>query len=120
MKDKPIGKEKIEKNIKNVIDNILNLANEERKKSKGYKDLFNHDEVKGVIIDAEDKMMEIVLNTVTVLEEKYHIKIDNEKYDTILALPLISSLIERLITKEESSVCCVDKTHYILSKLFNL
>lgn len=104
--------------IKELINVLHARAEEERLKSDSYKDLFhNHgDRIDGLLRKCEYGMMEVILDTATVLEKKYGVKVTNEAYMILLGLPLMVNQLQKNIEKDEGFVCCVDKVYYILSQ----
>ena len=104
--------------IKELLNVLHSKAEEERLKSDSYKDLFyNHgDRIDGLLRKCEHGMMEVILDTATVLEKKYGVKVTNEAYMILLGLPLMVNQLEKNIQNDDGFVCCVDKVYYILSK----
>ena len=104
-----------------MIGSILELADKERKASEPYKNLFKKTEGKPLPIflsEVEREMTGKVLDAIAILEER-GIKVNNEAYYFLLALPLTAHVLEKHIQKTEGSACCVDKTYHLLEKEFN-
>ena len=106
--------------LKTVLKGLAKFADDERKKSKPYKDMFsNHgDSIEGLLRKAEHEMMGVALNAMAVLREKYKInKISPEIWMLLTGLPLFADSLEKEIKGKEGIGCCVDKTYYTLSKM---
>lgn len=63
--------------------------------------------------------MGLVLDAVTVIEEKSGRPITREIFDILCALPYVAKTIEKDIATNEGRPCCVDKTYYLLNELIN-
>lgn len=112
--------DKIVKALGDVMSSILERAEEERLKSDSYNDLFKltkKDCCSGALRAAEHKMSMIALDVSTLLEKEYGIKITNDKFHLLLALPYIEKVLTDEIRKKEGYSCCVDKTYHLLSKI---
>ena len=105
-------------NIKEVIEMLVKVADEERSKDTAYKDLFkNHEGIEGLLRDTAHRMTSAVLDACQILEKKYKMKITNEIFKVLLGLPLFEDFLEKHITNLEGFVCSVDKTYYLLSEI---
>jgi hypothetical protein len=103
-----------------VMSSLLERAEEERLKSDHYQDLFKltkKDSCEGALRNAEHKMSSIALDVSTLLEKEYGIKVTNDKFHILMALPFIVNHLTDDIRKTEGYSCCVDKAYYILNKL---
>jgi hypothetical protein len=116
-KGKKVGKV-TEAGLKAVMEGLLDMADKERQADPKYQEMFKKGtSYGGLISEVEHQMQGPALDACDVLEKRFGIKCTNEVYTFVLAIPLLSHLLEKKITAEESSVCCVDKTHYIMSAI---
>jgi hypothetical protein len=110
--------------IKRVIESLFEHADIERKKSESYKNMFHASEfgLRGAIEEAKDKMIDVVLDLCSVIEQRTGKTVDNDLYYMIMGLPLFAEILERHISDTEGFVCCVDKAreiakNYALSRI---
>lgn len=103
--------------LKDVIGNILDRAEQERKASEPYKDLFKASEngLRGILSNASNQIDNIVLTTLTVIQEKFELpRVSDKLFRLIQVLSYASSLCEDNISHKEGFSCCVDKTNHII------
>lgn len=118
MDKEEMGKEK--NVLEEVIKGIIDVADKERKESEPYKNMFKRISSKPFAVQLSqlnDEMVERVLNACTILQGE-GIKVTNEAYDFLLALPYLANKLEEDIRKKEGSSCCVDKTYHLLHREF--
>lgn len=106
--------------LKDVIDGIIALADKERKESEPYKNLFK--KMNGVSLPVSleavtDEMTSAALNASAAFRNQ-GIKLNNEAWRFLLALPITAHLLEKHIKETEGSACCVDKTWHLLGRQF--
>ena len=113
-------KEEISKEtLTNMLINLANAFTEERKKTEPYKEMFEEGSTyTGLFRHLEIKMTDHVLDACDVLKEKHGIKVTNDQYHVLLALPLLVQMAERNAVDNEGLPCSVDKAHFILSEQF--
>lgn len=101
--------------LKSVCDNILKIADEERKKSEPWKQLFSKSEqgLSSILSKAEDQMMEIALNVATLISEKFNIRCSDKLFDLIRAMPFALPYVEKGIEETQGFACCVDKANKV-------
>lgn len=107
------------KSLESVADSLLEVAKAEREKKDSYKDLFSSsdsNDITGLLRKAELQMSEVALDVSHILQEKYGIKVSNDKFWILMALPYACEILERELRKEEGYACCVDKAFYLLDK----
>jgi hypothetical protein len=104
--------------IKAVMNSILEDADRERKLSEPYKKLFKEsDDLDSLMRNTYDEMMNTILDTCTVLEEKFGYKrINKNVFDILRSLPLLADSLEKDITEKEGYSCCVDKAYHIITE----
>lgn len=103
-----------------VVEDILDLADKQRKSSEPYKDLFERTSGKPIPIqlrEVHNDLIDVVLNYAKILQGEGY-KVSNDIYDMLLALPILADRLEGDICKKDGLSCCVDKTYYILEKEF--
>jgi hypothetical protein len=113
-------KEVTEESLKQVMQGILEVANKEREESQPYKDLFGltkENSITGALRDVEHKMTSLALDICHILETKYDIKVTNEKFGLLLALPFVLDRLEKDISAKEGHMCCVDKAFHLVNKI---
>lgn len=107
--------------LETVIGSILEVAQKERESKEPYKDLFKKIEGrKNVDIslhEINNKMETHILDAHRIFEKK-GVKLKNEAYQFLLALPLMAHLLEKDIQKKEGRTCSVDKVYYLLAQEF--
>jgi hypothetical protein len=89
----------------------------ERKKSESYKELFGAgSSLTGLLRRLEHKMSMHVLDACEVLDERHGIKVNNEQYHVLMALPLLVKIATKDVERNEGSACSVDKAYFMLSE----
>lgn len=107
--------------LESVIGGILKKADEARKNSESYKNLFALYKDGGLakaIFQAEEDMHKIVMDLCVVIKESTGKGPDNELYDVMLALPLIFQLLRKDINDKEGMSCCADKMRHLVQNYF--
>lgn len=108
------------KDIENVIQGILEVADRERKQSEPYKDMFKKTEGKPFpvqLMQVKHEMMNVVFNYISILEEHGY-KVSNEGFTFLYSLPLLSTVLEKDIREKEGYSCSVDKVYTLLHREF--
>lgn len=114
-------KDNIEQALKTLMERLVEQANLERKESESYKNLFSEargDSIEGLLRKAEMQMTGIALDVLQVIEDKFGKKLNRDQFNILLALPFVEETLTNYIRDKEGSACCVDKTYYLLDKLF--
>ncbi|MHB1758250.1 MAG: hypothetical protein ACYCT9_12225 [Leptospirillum sp.] len=107
--------------IGTVLDGILKAADEARRNSDGYKNLFALYKDGGLakaIFQAEEDMHKIVMDLGSVIKGSTGKSPDNELYDVMLALPLVFRLVRKDINDKEGMSCCADKMRDLIKNYF--
>lgn len=116
-----------EQDIASVIDALCTQAKEESKKSDAYSKMFeaSHKGLRGILDEANDQMVQVVLNTMDVLEEKGLISgardnyvMRNRVYYMLKMLPLLFTALEHDIDEREGYACVQDKVRQIVYESF--
>ena len=109
--------DKIVEALKSVMNGLLESANKKRRESNGYKDLFEvtGQNCEGLLRALELKISMLVWDAVTVIEDKFKIKLDRAQFNVLQALPFIESELSNYISKTEGAACSVDKAYYLLN-----
>lgn len=107
-----------------VIDRLCKLADEKRKETDGYADMFEASEhgIRGLLSELNDKIMGLVLSACTVIEERTGNSVDNELFAFLRGISLYWGELEKEICDKEGLCCSVDKVRelakeYALSRL---
>ena len=112
-----MNKELNENTLGEMLEAMASAFTEERKKEKPYKELFKAGSTyTGLLRDLELKMSRHVLDACDVYEVRHGVKINNNQYYLLLALPLLAEIAEMDARKNEGSACCVDKAYFLLSE----
>lgn len=103
--------------LKKTLERLAKSAEDERRKSNPYKDLFSKsDTCESLLREVEFKMTGIVLDACQVLKDKFGFKeIPQPVFDILQMLPFVETYLEKQIVKEEGISCCVDKVYHLLS-----
>lgn len=107
--------------LKAVLGGILKEADESRKNSESYKNLFALYKDGGLakaIFQAEEDMHKIVMDLAGVIKDSTGKSPDNELYDVMLALPLVFRLLRKDINNKEGMSCCADKMRHLVQNYF--
>jgi len=104
--------------LKRTLNRLSEHAENERRKSEPYKDLFSKsDDCESLLRQVEFKMTGIVLDACQVLKDKFGFRdIPHPVFDVLQMLPFLETYLEKKIVREEGNTCCVDKVYYLLSK----
>lgn len=107
----PKDEEKFKEVLGNVFDSIVKAADEHRKETDSYKNLFGASEhgIRGLLSDAHDKMMSIVLDVVQVIEDRTGSTVNNDFFYLLCALPLARQVMSMNISNNDGLTCSVDK-----------
>ena len=112
---KQINKNDLGAMLKSLADSFA----EERKQSEPFKELFAKGSTHtGLLRELEHKMTGHVLDACEVYEERLGIKINNNQYNVLLALPFLIKVAEQEAEKD-GIACSVDKAYYIMSEQLN-
>lgn len=102
-----------------IIKSLAETFTQERKKSDSYKEMFKAgSDYESIFRELEESMLNHVHDACAVIEEKFSIKINNDQYHILMALPLLAKIAEQDARKNEGMACCVDKAYFILSEQF--
>lgn len=105
--------------LKDMINSLAESFTEERKKQEPYKRLFKSGSTyTGLLRHLENQMIGHVLDACSIIEERQGVRVNEDQYRMLLALPLLVKLAEDDARKNEGSACCVDKAFFILSEKF--
>lgn len=105
--------------LEQVMTSLHDALVAERRKKEPYKDLFKTGTTfGGLLYSLEERMSKLVLDACDIIEVKHNIRVNDEQYDALLALPYLMKEAERDIEKNESHVCCVDKAHRMVAEWF--
>jgi hypothetical protein len=100
-----------------MLGALANAFTEERKKAEPYKEMFKAGSTHtGLLRDLEHKMMNHVLDACEVFEARHGIKVNNEQFHVLMALPLLAKIAKKNADKNEGMGCGVDKAFFILSE----
>jgi len=116
---KPVGSEVIENAISDLITAMADAFTNERKETEPYKEMFKAGrDHTSLLRKLETEMQNPVFDMSDVLEHKFGTEINRKQYQFLLAFPFLCSVLQDKIVEEEGTVCCVDKTFYILAEEF--
>ncbi len=110
-----------EQDIASVIDAMCVQAKEESQKSDAYSKMFeaSHKGLRGIIDEANHQMIQVVLNTMDVLEEKGLLDrsrdnyvMSNRVFYMLQMLPLMCTALEYDIDAREGFMCVKDKVRH--------
>lgn len=104
-----------------LLDALAERAAQERRASPGYQQLFTHirDGVPfAAVMEAHDAMLNTAMNLCSVLQDTTGRVVDNTLFQLVLGLPLAFHAMRVDIEQNEGSACCVDKSRFLLRKLF--
>lgn len=107
----------MEKELKQIIEGMVEMADKEREGSQPYKNLFKRTNNKPFPVqlrEVETDMVSVVLQYTQILKENGY-KVTN---DFLLALPAITKFFEKEIKEKDGYACDVDKTYYLLHERF--
>ncbi|MFN5249961.1 MAG: hypothetical protein ACK5DE_02880 [Bacteroidota bacterium] len=116
-----------ETDIAAVLNSIVDLAKEESKKSDAYGKMFeaSHKGLRGLLDEANDQMVEVVLNTMDIMEEKGLLEKGgddyvrrNRIYYMLKLLPIMCVALEFDINAREGWSCEQDKVRQIVYEAF--
>jgi hypothetical protein len=116
-----------EQDIASVIDAFCAQAKAESKKSDAYSKMFeaSHKGLRGILDEANDQMVKVVLNTMDVLEEKGLMSVArdnyvmrNRVYYMLKMLPLLFTALEHDIDEREGYICVKDKVRQVVYEAF--
>jgi len=116
-----------EQDIASVIDAFCSQAKAESKKSDAYSKMFeaSHKGLRGILDEANDQMVKVVLNTMDVLEEKGLMSgardnyvMRNRVYYMLKMLPLLFTALEHDIDEREGYICVKDKVRQVVYEAF--
>lgn len=100
-----------------MLGALANAFTEERNKAEPYNKMFKAGSTHtGLLRDLEHKMMSHVLDACDVFETRHGIKVNNDQFNVLLALPLLAKIAEKNAGKNEGMGCRVDKAFFILSE----
>ena len=111
----PVAQEEFGKALEDVFSHILQRADEERKQSEPWKQLFASSEkgLQGLLSEANNQMMKIALNTTHAIEEKFGIKCTDKLFNLVKALPFAMNYVRDKIDDEQGMSCCADKARRV-------
>lgn len=101
-----------DKALSEVVDGILQRADEERQKSEPYKNLWEASEknLTSLLSEACHQMDFVVIDTLEVIKKRFNIsRISDEVYNLIKLLPFAMSILRENIKDKEGHSCCADK-----------
>jgi hypothetical protein len=116
-----------ELDIAAVLNSFVQMAKDESKKEDAYAKMFeaSHKGLRAVLDEANSQMIKVVLNTMTVMEEKGLISKDsadyvrrNRVYYLLKLLPLMYIGLEFDIDSREGYSCVKDKVRHIAYDIF--
>ena len=115
--NQPLNEKDFAKGLGQLLNSLVDVANDEREKSQSYKDMFDTGKEghEGLLRNLQSKMTDNVLDACHVLEKK-HGRLGNEVFYFLMALPYLENKLVNHIQKTEGSSCSVDKAYYILSE----
>lgn len=99
---------------------VLAHAERRRLESDSYKDLFaeiSGNGYQGLLRRLETKMMGLVLDACTAIENKTGKPLNKDAFNILAALPYICMALENDISAKDGRACCVDKTYYLLDEI---
>lgn len=106
-----------ENTLGEMLGALANAFTAERQKSEPYKEMFEAgSSLTGLLRNLEHKMTAHVLDACDVYEKRHGVKINNEQFHVLLALPLLVKIAEKDARRNEGIACCVDKAYFILSE----
>ena len=112
-----MSKELNENTLGEMLKAMASAFTEERQKLEPYKEMFKAGSTHtGLLRELESKMMSHVLDACDVFKERHGVKINNNQYHVLLALPLLAKIAEKDAERNEGSACCVDKAYFLLSE----
>jgi len=113
----PINTKVTDETFANMLTSLAQAFKDERQQTEPYKELFKAGSTHtGLLRELEVKMHSLVLDACEVYRERHGIKLNNNQYNILLALPLLAKIAEHDAQKNEGSACCVDKAYYMLSE----
>ena len=102
--------------LQSVCDGILSRADEERKKTEPWKQLFAASEggLRGILSDSSRQMMTIALNTHAMIKEKFHLDHSSPKlFNLVKALCFAMNHVRNEIDDSQGMSCCADKARQV-------
>lgn len=115
-----MNKEELNNALAEVMGGILVKAEQERKLSKPYIDLFKSADGTNFISllgKTELRMTEAVLDTISVIKATIGKEVNDDAFALLMALPYIALTLTKDISLNEGHSCCVDKVYYLLDRL---
>lgn len=111
----PEARKEFGNELENIFEHILKRADKERQESEPWKQLFEASEqgLRGILSEAKDQMMPIVLNTTRIIELKFGIKCSNKLFNLVKALPYVMSHVSGAIHEQQGLSCCSDKARQV-------
>lgn len=115
MSEENFTDEDFTKSLDTVVMGIVERSRAEQRAEKPWATLWESSEqgLERLLSSAEQQMSEVVLNLSDVIETKFGIKCSRKLYNLLKALPFAFSAVRNTIEKEQSHVCCADKTRKV-------
>lgn len=102
--------------IKKLLSTMLDDFQKEREKTEPYKEMFKAGSTyTGLLRELQHRCLGHVLDATTTLRKK-NIRISDDVYSFLLAIPYLFYKLEKQVEKEEGVTYCTDKTFYLLSE----
>lgn len=115
-----ITPEDFNKELEGLFAAMMKRADEERKKSQPWKDLWAASEkgLQALLSDASEKMSDIVDDTIAVIRERFGAQFTPDKpstaiYNLIRAIPYVMPKLKSGIREEHGFSCCADKAREV-------
>jgi hypothetical protein len=104
--------------LEQVINAILERADEARRNSDEYKQMFEKSQfgLRGLIDDYRNEVNHQVLNLTTVIEDRTGKKVTNKVFNLLQSLPFVFDKLTEDIQNQEGSCCSVDKARELVYK----
>ncbi len=103
----------------NMLTGLADAFMLERQKEEPYKEMFKKGSTfTGLFRHLESEMINHVLDACEVLKEKHGVKVTNDQFHILLALPLLVKIAEKDAKANEGWPCSVDKAYFMLSEQF--
>jgi hypothetical protein len=102
--------------LKAVMTSLCQLAEEERRKTEPYKDMFEASEygIRGVLNKLNDDVERLVLTAYQVIEDRTGKKLDDDFYLFLKGINLFWGDMKNEICDREGMCCSVDKVRELV------
>jgi hypothetical protein len=106
--------------LEEVMNGLMEAADEERKSSEPYKKMFKAgSSLTGLFRQLEHEGMTHALNAADIYANKLKGEAtEREALEFMLAVPYLAFKLEQHIQEIQGRTCCVDKTFFLLSEYF--